>query len=75
METWIPPSNPWILNTHKEIFIQIQFVLILDVWWFNNHALVELRDSPRLGTPIPPSNPRILHTHKEIFIQNEFVLI
>jgi hypothetical protein len=29
--TPIPPSNPPILNTHKEIFIQIEFVLILDV--------------------------------------------
>jgi hypothetical protein len=41
--TPIPPSNPWILNTHKEIFIQNNLTLILDVWWFNHPALVELR--------------------------------
>jgi hypothetical protein len=41
METWIPPSNPQILNTHTEILIQIEFVLILDVWWFNSLAPVE----------------------------------
>jgi hypothetical protein len=41
----IPPSNSWILNTHKEIFIQIEFILILNVWWFNNPAPVELRGS------------------------------
>jgi hypothetical protein len=34
--TPIPPSNPWILNTHKEIFIQNDITLFLDVWWFNN---------------------------------------
>jgi hypothetical protein len=67
--------KPPILNTHKEIFIQIEFILILDVWWFNNPTTVELRGPPRLGTPIPPSNPRILNTHKEIFIQIEFILI
>jgi hypothetical protein len=57
METWIPLSNPWILNTHKEIFIQIEFTLILDVWWFNNSTLMELRGPPSFGTPIPPSKP------------------
>jgi hypothetical protein len=75
METWIPPSNTQILNTHKEIFIQIEFILILDVWWFDNPAPVELRGPPRLGTPIPPSNPPILNTHKETFIQNDITLI
>jgi hypothetical protein len=29
--TPIPPSNPRILNTHKEIFIQNEFILIEDV--------------------------------------------
>jgi hypothetical protein len=29
--TPIPPSNPQILNTHKQIFIQNEFILILDV--------------------------------------------
>jgi hypothetical protein len=71
----IPPSNPRILNTHKEIFIQIEFILILDVWWFNNPAPVELRGPPSLGTRIPPFSPRILNTYKEIFIQIEFILI
>jgi hypothetical protein len=75
METWIPSSNPWILNTHKEIFIQNEFILFLDVWWFNNPILVELRGPPCLGTQIPPSNPQILNTYKEIFIQIEFILI
>jgi hypothetical protein len=50
-------------------------VLFLDVWWFNNPAPVELRDSLRLKTPIPPSNPQILNTHKEIWDQNEIGLI
>jgi hypothetical protein len=30
--TPIPPSNPRILNTYNEISIQIEFILILDVW-------------------------------------------
>jgi hypothetical protein len=75
LKTPIPPSNPQILNTHKEILIQIEFILILDVWQFNNPALMELRGPPRLRTPIPPSNPQILNTHKEILIQIEFILI
>jgi hypothetical protein len=32
LETRIPPSNPRILNTHKQIFIQNEFILISDVW-------------------------------------------
>jgi hypothetical protein len=28
----IPPSNPRILKTYKEIFIQNEFILFLDVW-------------------------------------------
>jgi hypothetical protein len=46
LRTPIPPSNSQILNTHKEIFIQIKFILILDVWGFNNPAPVELRGPP-----------------------------
>jgi hypothetical protein len=30
--TPIPPSNPRILNTHKEILIQNDIILFLDVW-------------------------------------------
>jgi hypothetical protein len=30
--TTIPPSIPRILNTHKQIYIQNEFILILDVW-------------------------------------------
>jgi hypothetical protein len=71
----IPPSNPGILNTHKELFIHNESILILDVWLFNNPALVELRSPPYLGTRIPTSNPRILNIHNEIFIQIEFILI
>jgi hypothetical protein len=74
LETPIPPSNPQILNTHKEIFIQIELTLILDVSWFNNPASVELRGPPCLGTPIPPSNPRSSYTHKEFLVQNEIGL-
>jgi hypothetical protein len=47
-ETPIPPSNPQILNTHNESWDQNEIGIILDVWWFNNPALVELRGSPRL---------------------------
>jgi hypothetical protein len=43
LETPIPPSNPRILNTQKQIFIQIEFILILDDSWFNNPTPVELR--------------------------------
>jgi hypothetical protein len=75
LKTPIPPSNPQILNTHKEIWDQNEIGLILDVWWFNNPALVELRGSPRLKIPIPPSNPQILNNHKEIWDQNEIGLI
>jgi hypothetical protein len=32
LETRILPSNPRILNTNTEIFIQVEFILILDVW-------------------------------------------
>jgi hypothetical protein len=62
----IPPSNPRISNTHKEIWDQNEIALILDVWWFNNPTPVELRGPPRLKTPIPPSNLQISNTHKEI---------
>jgi hypothetical protein len=75
METPIPPSNPQILKTHIEFWDQNEIGLILDVWWFKNPTLVELRDSPHLETPIPPSNPQILNTHKEIWDQNEVGLI
>jgi hypothetical protein len=40
------PFKPLNLNTHKEIWDQNEIVLILDVWWFNNPAPVELRDPP-----------------------------
>jgi hypothetical protein len=66
LKTPIPPSNPLILNTHKEIWDQNKVGLILDVRWFNNPAPVELRGFPCLETPIPPSNPQILNTHEEI---------
>jgi hypothetical protein len=46
LKTPIPHSNPQILNTHKEIWGQNEIGLILDVWWFNNPASVDLRDPP-----------------------------
>jgi putative NADPH-quinone reductase len=75
LKTPIPPSNPQILNTHKEIWDQNELVLILNVWWFNIPASVESRGTPCLETPIPPSNPQIQNTHKKIWDQNEVVLI
>jgi hypothetical protein len=75
LQTSIPPSNPQILNTLKEIWDQDEIGLILDVWWFNIPAPVELRGPPRLKTPIPPSNPQILNTYEEIWDQNEVGLI
>jgi hypothetical protein len=74
-KTPIPPLNPQILNTHKEILINNKIALILDVGWFNNPAPVELRGPPRLKTPIPHSNPWIKKTHNGIWVQNEFRLI
>jgi hypothetical protein len=65
IETPIPPSNPRILNTHKEIWDQNEIGLILDVWWFNIPAPMELKGPPRLKTPIPHSNPRILKPTKK----------
>jgi hypothetical protein len=53
----------------------MNYLLILDVWWFTNPAPVEWRGPPHLRTPIPPSNSQILNTHKEIFIQIKFILI
>ena len=32
LKTPIPPSNPQILNTYKEICDQNEIMLILDVW-------------------------------------------
>jgi hypothetical protein len=55
--------------------MKIDFILILDVWWFNNPAPVELRGPPHLKTSIPPSNFQILNTHKEILIKNATGLI
>jgi hypothetical protein len=75
LKTPIPPSNPLILNTHKEIWDQNEIGLILDVWWSNIPASVELRGSPCLKTPIPPSNSQILNTYEEIVDQNEIGLI
>jgi hypothetical protein len=54
---------------------QNEIGLILDIWWYNNRALVELRGSPCFKIPIPHSNPRILKTHKGIWDQNEIGLI
>jgi hypothetical protein len=71
LETLIPPSNPQILNIHKEIWDQNEIGLILDIWRFNIPAPMELRDPRCLKTPIPPSNPQILNIHKEIWDQNE----
>jgi hypothetical protein len=69
----------WKSEFHLQTFeFQIptkKFILFLDVWWFNNPALVKLRGPPCLGIRIPPSNPRILNTHRQIFIQIEFILI
>jgi hypothetical protein len=45
-KTPIPHSNPQILNTHTEIWDQNEIGLILDVWWFNIPAPVELRGPP-----------------------------
>ena len=71
----IPPSKLQILNTHKEIWDQNEILLILDDWWFDNPALVELKGPPHFKIPIPPSNPQILNTHREIWDQNEIMLI
>jgi hypothetical protein len=68
LRTPIPPSNPQILNTHKDIWVENELVLILDVGWYNNPAPVELRGPRRLRTPIPPSNSQIEKTHKEIWV-------
>jgi hypothetical protein len=51
LKTPIPHSNPRILNTYKEILINNKNALILDVWWFNIPAPVELRGPPRLKPP------------------------
>jgi hypothetical protein len=75
LKTPIPPSNPQILNTHKEIWDQNEVGLILDVWGINNPTPVEFRGPPHLKTPIPHSNPQILNTHKENWNQNEVGLI
>jgi hypothetical protein len=32
LKTPIPPSNPQVLNTHKEILINNKIRLFLDVW-------------------------------------------
>jgi hypothetical protein len=60
--TFKPPNK----KTHKKIWIQNEIIQILDVWWFNIPAPVELRGPPCLKTQIPHSNPQILNTHKEI---------
>jgi hypothetical protein len=75
LKTPIPHSNPRIENTHKEIWDKNEIGLILDVWWFNIPAPVELRDPPHFKTPILHSNPRIENTHKEIWDKNEIGLI
>jgi hypothetical protein len=59
LKTPIPPSNPQILNTHKEIWDQNELVVILDVWWFNIPTLMEWRGPPPLENPnstFKPSN-------------------
>jgi hypothetical protein len=43
----IPPLNLQILNTHKQIFIHIEFILILDVGWFESWYIPQA-----LGIPI-----------------------
>jgi hypothetical protein len=59
LKTPITPSDPQILNTHKEIWDQNELVLILDVWWFNIPTPVELRGPLLLKNPnstFKPSN-------------------
>jgi hypothetical protein len=46
LETRIPPLNPRILNTHKEIFIQNEFILILDVGWFESWYIPQALEIP-----------------------------
>ena len=67
----IPPLNPQIVNTYTEIWDQNEIMLILDVWWFNNPAQVELRDPSYVKTP----SLQILNTPIESWDQNEIVLI
>jgi hypothetical protein len=46
LETPIPPSNPQILNTYKQIFIQNDLTLILDVWWFESWYIPQALEIP-----------------------------
>ena len=55
----IPPWNPQILNTHKEIWPQIKIMLILDVSWFKNPRPVTENPNPTLK----PTNSK--HTTKK----------
>ena len=45
----IPPSNPQILNTHKQILIHIEFILILDVGWFESWYIPQALQIPNFA--------------------------
>jgi hypothetical protein len=62
----IPPSNPQILNTHKEIWDQNELRLILDVWWLNNPAPVELRGPPALKHHFRIQTPKFYEPRTKI---------
>jgi hypothetical protein len=64
-KTPIPHSNPQILNTHKEILINNEIILFLDIWWFINPAPVDLSGPPRFKTPIPIQTLKLKKPTKE----------
>jgi hypothetical protein len=68
----IPPSKPWIQNTHQKVLFFEPNLLNLDVWWFEIGAPVELWGPPRFRGPIPPSKPQIQNTNNFFWLWAKF---
>jgi hypothetical protein len=61
-------QNPRILNTHKEIFIQIEFVLILDVWWFESWYIPQALEIPIFAWRNTPTKRNEQNTVLVVFL-------
>jgi hypothetical protein len=66
--TQIPPSNPRILNTHKQIFIQIEFILNLDVWLFESWYIPQALEIPIFASRNTPTKINEQNTVLVVFL-------
>jgi hypothetical protein len=66
--TQVPPSNPRILNTYKQIFIQNEFILILDVGWFESWYIPQALEIPIYAWKNTPTKRNEQNTVLVVFL-------